>query len=98
MVWNNSFQTYQFTANNIHSLEQLNALSQLRRIENLTVDGEGNPVTQLTMWKPYIVFRLAHFNVKTINGLEVGLSYLTGQVGKYCLLEEISVGTWKLSI
>ena len=65
------FQTYEFTANNIHSLDQLNALSQLRRVENLYVHEEGNPVTQISMWKHYVLFRLAHFSMKNLNGQEV---------------------------
>jgi len=63
-----------FTSTNIRTLTQLNALTSLRRLDNLTISGDGNPVTRLSVWRPYVVFRLAHFSLKHINNSEVAVS------------------------
>ena len=60
-----------FCSTNIHSLQQINALSAVRRLDTLTIDLDGNPVTKFTLWRMYTVFRLAHFNLKKINDVEV---------------------------
>ncbi|GFO31885.1 leucine-rich repeat-containing protein 49-like protein [Plakobranchus ocellatus] len=64
-------QTLIFCSTNICSLQQINALSQVRRLDNLTIDLDGNPVTKFTLWRLYTVFRLAHFALKKINDIEV---------------------------
>ncbi|XP_064608025.1 leucine-rich repeat-containing protein 49-like isoform X2 [Liolophura sinensis] len=69
-----SVHTLVFSATNIRCLQQLNALSNVRRLENLTIDVEGNPVTKFTHWRIYTLFRLAHFNLKKINDIEVSSS------------------------
>lgn len=56
---------------NITSLVQLNALATLRRLENLTIAKQGNPVTSYVLWKHYLLFRLAHLTIKKINGQPV---------------------------
>ncbi|XP_065268227.1 leucine-rich repeat-containing protein 49 [Emys orbicularis] len=60
-----------FKETNIVTLQQFNALAQVRRIEQLTVDPQGNPVVNFTLWKYYVLFRLNHFNLQKINGTEV---------------------------
>ncbi|KAJ6664357.1 hypothetical protein lerEdw1_008576 [Lerista edwardsae] len=60
-----------FKETNIAMLQQFNALAQLRRLEQLTVDTQGNPVVTFTLWKYYVLFRLRHFNLQKINGIEV---------------------------
>ncbi|ESP05320.1 hypothetical protein LOTGIDRAFT_208342 [Lottia gigantea] len=67
-------QTLVFSATNIHSLQQINALSHVRRLDNLTIDLDGNPVTKFTLWRMYTIFRLAHFSLKKINDIEVSPS------------------------
>ena len=67
-------QSLMFTSTNIRTLTQLNALASMRRLDNLTINAEGNPVTKLSIWRPYVVFRLAHFSLKHINGSEVHCS------------------------
>ncbi|XP_005090720.3 leucine-rich repeat-containing protein 49, partial [Aplysia californica] len=64
-------QSLVFCSTNIHSLRQINALSAVRRLDNLTIDLDGNPVTKFTLWRMYTVFRLAHFALKKINDVEV---------------------------
>ncbi|XP_063955816.1 leucine-rich repeat-containing protein 49-like isoform X13 [Lytechinus pictus] len=53
---------------NISNLVQLNALASLRRLESLTISKQGNPITNYVLWKQYLLFRLAHLNIKKING------------------------------
>lgn len=53
------------------TLQQFNALAQVHRIEQLTVDPQGNPVVNFTLWKYYVLFRLNHLNLQKINGIEV---------------------------
>ncbi|KAJ8304816.1 hypothetical protein KUTeg_018399 [Tegillarca granosa] len=65
------FQSLVFTATNIKSLHQINALSNVRRIDNLTINPEGNPITKFTLWRMYLLFRLAHFALKKINDVEI---------------------------
>ncbi|XP_076444066.1 leucine-rich repeat-containing protein 49-like isoform X2 [Babylonia areolata] len=60
-----------FSNTNVHSLQQINALSAVRSLDQLTVELDGNPVTKFTLWRLYTVYRLAHFNLKRINGVEV---------------------------
>lgn len=61
-----------FTETNIKGLQQINSLSLLRRLDQLSISNEGNPVTSFTLWKPYVLFRLAHFSIRKINDIEVG--------------------------
>ncbi|XP_053512849.1 leucine-rich repeat-containing protein 49 isoform X5 [Artibeus jamaicensis] len=60
-----------FKETNLVMLQQFNALAQLRRIDQLTIDPQGNPVVNFTLWKYYVLFRLSHFSVQKINGTEV---------------------------
>ncbi|XP_068128634.1 leucine-rich repeat-containing protein 49 [Hyperolius riggenbachi] len=60
-----------FKETNMITLNQFNALAQLRRLDQLTVDPQGNPVVTFTLWKYYVLFRLNHFNIQKINDNEV---------------------------
>ncbi|NXL93944.1 LRC49 protein, partial [Alectura lathami] len=60
-----------FKETNLVTLQQFNALAQVHRIEQLTIDPQGNPVVNFTLWKYYVLFRLNHFNLQKINGVEV---------------------------
>ncbi|XP_013921535.1 PREDICTED: uncharacterized protein LOC106548641 [Thamnophis sirtalis] len=59
-----------FKETNLSTLQQFNALAHLRRLEQLTVETQGNPVVSFTLWKFYVLFRLSHFNLQKINGSE----------------------------
>jgi len=48
----------------------MNALSEVQGLVSLTVDPEGNPIT-LKEWRSYVIYRLAHWGLKLINGVEV---------------------------
>ncbi|XP_075821756.1 leucine-rich repeat-containing protein 49 isoform X13 [Microtus pennsylvanicus] len=60
-----------FKETNLVMLQQFNALAQLRRVDQLTIDPQGNPVVSFTLWKYYVLFRLSHFGMQKINGTEV---------------------------
>ncbi|XP_072807226.1 leucine-rich repeat-containing protein 49 isoform X5 [Vicugna pacos] len=60
-----------FKETNLVMLQQFNALAQLRRVHQLTVDPQGNPVVNFILWKYYVLFRLSHFSMQKINGTEV---------------------------
>ncbi|NWI98244.1 LRC49 protein, partial [Crypturellus undulatus] len=66
-----NFVHLKFKETNLVALQQFNALAQVNRIEQLTVDPQGNPVISFTLWKYYVLFRLNHFNLQKINGIEV---------------------------
>ncbi|XP_015677620.2 leucine-rich repeat-containing protein 49 [Protobothrops mucrosquamatus] len=66
-----NFLHLKFKETNLTMLQQFNALAHLRRLEQLTVETQGNPVVTFTLWKFYVLFRLNHFNLQKINGLEV---------------------------
>ncbi|XP_025969158.2 leucine-rich repeat-containing protein 49 isoform X2 [Dromaius novaehollandiae] len=66
-----NFVHLKFKETNLVALQQFNALAQVNRIEQLTVDPQGNPVVSFTLWKYYVLFRLNHFNLQKINGIEV---------------------------
>ncbi|KAH0514259.1 Leucine-rich repeat-containing protein 49 [Microtus ochrogaster] len=59
-----------FKETNLVMLQQFNALAQLRRVDQLTIDPQGNPVVNFTLWKYYVLFRLSHFGMQKINGTE----------------------------
>uniref|UniRef100_A0A3P8XP90 Leucine rich repeat containing 49 n=1 Tax=Esox lucius TaxID=8010 RepID=A0A3P8XP90_ESOLU len=63
-----------FLETNICRLPQLAALAQLRRLDQLTIHPEGNPVVSLSLWRAFIIYRLHHFNLHKINGLEVTMN------------------------
>ncbi|KAM6125185.1 LOW QUALITY PROTEIN: leucine-rich repeat-containing protein 49 [Phoenicopterus ruber ruber] len=60
-----------FKETNLVTLQQFNALAQMHRMEQLTVDPQGNPVVNFTLWKYYVLFRLNHIYLQKINGVKV---------------------------
>ncbi|XP_056135344.1 leucine-rich repeat-containing protein 49 [Lampris incognitus] len=63
-----------FLETNISRLPQLAALAQVRRVDQLTIHPEGNPVVSLALWRSFLIYRLHHFNLQRINGLEVTMN------------------------
>ncbi|XP_043952296.1 leucine-rich repeat-containing protein 49 isoform X3 [Gambusia affinis] len=63
-----------FLETNISHLPQLAALAQVRRLDQLTIHPEGNPVVSLALWRSFIIYRLYHFNLQKINGQEVTMN------------------------
>uniref|UniRef100_A0A4W3IE38 Leucine rich repeat containing 49 n=1 Tax=Callorhinchus milii TaxID=7868 RepID=A0A4W3IE38_CALMI len=62
---------FKFQHTNIQKLQQFNALAQLRRLDMLTINPQGNPVVNFSLWKYYVLFRLNHFGLQKINDIEV---------------------------
>ncbi|XP_054724698.1 leucine-rich repeat-containing protein 49-like isoform X2 [Uloborus diversus] len=54
----------------IESLSQLNALGQIPGLKILTIESEGNPILQLSLWRMYAVYRLGP-TIELINGATV---------------------------
>ncbi|XP_068587161.1 leucine-rich repeat-containing protein 49-like isoform X2 [Cebidichthys violaceus] len=63
-----------FLETNFSRLTQLAALAQVRRLEQLTIHPEGNPVVSLALWRSFAVYRLHHLNLQRINGQEVTMN------------------------
>ncbi|XP_069029946.1 leucine-rich repeat-containing protein 49 isoform X1 [Embiotoca jacksoni] len=63
-----------FMETNISRLLQLAALAQVRRLDQLTIHPEGNPVVSLAVWRSFVIYRLYHFNLQRINGQEVTMN------------------------
>nr|KAI8769795.1 leucine-rich repeat-containing protein 49-like [Biomphalaria glabrata] len=83
-------QSLVFCSTNIHSLQQINALSLVRRLDNLTIDLDGNPVTKFTLWRMYTVFRLAQFALKKINDIEVSSADIVNAEKLFGLLSQMA--------
>lgn len=47
-----------FECANLCSLPQLNALAQISELQQLTIEREGNPLTELSLWRLYAIYRL----------------------------------------
>ncbi|XP_041895532.1 leucine-rich repeat-containing protein 49 isoform X3 [Corvus kubaryi] len=60
-----------FKETNLVTLQQFSALAEMHRMEQLTVDPQGNPVVNFALWKYYVLFRLNHFNLQKINGVKI---------------------------
>ncbi|KAM9481659.1 leucine-rich repeat-containing protein 49 isoform 2-T2 [Clarias gariepinus] len=63
-----------FRETNITRLLQLAALAQVKRLEQVTIDPETNPVVGLTLWRAFLIYRLNHLNLQRINGTEVTMN------------------------
>uniref|UniRef100_A0A8C1ITF1 Leucine-rich repeat-containing protein 49 n=1 Tax=Cyprinus carpio TaxID=7962 RepID=A0A8C1ITF1_CYPCA len=66
--------TQETSPDDITHLPQLAALAQVRRLEQISVDPEGNPVVRLTLWRSFLIYRLQHLNLQKINGTEVTMN------------------------
>lgn len=64
-------ENFVFRETNINCLGQLNALADLQGLSSLNIDDEGNPITVKDLWRQYAIYRLSHWGLKTLNGLEV---------------------------
>lgn len=64
-------ENFVFRETNINSLGQLNALAELQGISSLSIDIEGNSITTKDLWRQYCIYRLSHWGLKMLNGLEV---------------------------
>lgn len=63
-------ENFVFRETNIYCLGQLNSLAETQGLVTLTIEEEGNPITNKT-WRLYAIYRLSHWGLKTINGEDV---------------------------
>lgn len=80
---------------NITRLLQLAALAQVKRLEQVTIDPEGNPVVSLALWRAFLIYRLNHLNLQRINGTEVHTPAHTGIQAQTALhtIDRSSIGS-----
>uniref|UniRef100_A0A3B3Q7Q5 Leucine rich repeat containing 49 n=1 Tax=Paramormyrops kingsleyae TaxID=1676925 RepID=A0A3B3Q7Q5_9TELE len=60
-----------FLETDISRFPQLGALAKLRRLNQLTIHPEGNPVLRLMLWRSFLIYRLHHLNLQKVNSREV---------------------------
>lgn len=63
-------ENFIFRETNITCLGQINALAESQGIASLTIDPEGNPIATKP-WRNYAIYRLSHWGLKQINGIEI---------------------------
>ncbi|XP_055614132.1 uncharacterized protein LOC129760504 [Uranotaenia lowii] len=63
-------ENFIFKETNITCLGQINALAESQGIASLTIDPEGNPIASKS-WRNYAIYRLSHWGLKHINGIEI---------------------------
>lgn len=63
-------ENFEFRETNITCLGQLNALAEIQGITSLIIDPEGNLICTKN-WRPYAIYRLSHWGIKTINGIDI---------------------------
>jgi hypothetical protein len=56
-----------FTCCNIKSLNQVDNLSDWKKLDTLTINKEDNPIFSITIWNHYAIFRLASLQLKKLN-------------------------------
>ncbi|KAG5682404.1 hypothetical protein PVAND_011757 [Polypedilum vanderplanki] len=67
-----NIEHYVFRETNIVCLGQLNALADTQGLKSITIDPEGNQlVTSNKNWRTYAIWRLNHWGLKQINGIEI---------------------------
>ena len=53
------------------SLDEINAFAVMEQLDHLHISEEGNPLAKLSLWKPYVIYRLSHLKLKTLNKKQV---------------------------
>lgn len=65
-------ENYVFRETNIICLGQLNAMADTQGLKSITIDPEGNHlVANNKNWRTYAIWRLNHWGLKQINGMEI---------------------------
>jgi len=58
---------------NFQYLSQLNLLGDLKKLENLTINKDDNPITNISIWKYYALFRLSHLQLKQMDNKVISI-------------------------
>ncbi|XP_065681814.1 leucine-rich repeat-containing protein 49 isoform X3 [Hydra vulgaris] len=66
-----SLNSLVFDCTNICNFNDINALSKLHKLDHLTISEKGNSVTNLTLWRDFVVFCLSNLNLKTLNSQQI---------------------------
>ena len=65
-------ENYIFRETNIVCLGQLNAMADTQGLKSIVIDPEGNPLANANKnWRTYAIYRLNHWGLKQINGVEI---------------------------
>lgn len=59
-----------FRETNFVCLGQLNAMADTQGVKSIVIDPEGNPLANKN-WRTYAIYRLNHWGLKQINGVEI---------------------------
>jgi leucine-rich repeat-containing protein 49 len=65
-----NIENFLFRETNITCYGQLNALADTQGIKSLIIESEGNPIIAKE-WRSFAIYRLNHWGLKQINGLEI---------------------------
>lgn len=63
-------ENYVFRETNIVCLGQLNGMADTQGLKSITIEAEGNPLANKN-WRTYAIYRLNHWGLKQINGVEI---------------------------
>ncbi|XP_069672642.1 leucine-rich repeat-containing protein 49 [Periplaneta americana] len=79
-----------FRETNIHCLGQLNALADIQGLTSLRIEPDGNSVTH-KQWQKYAIFRLSHWGLRIINGMEVSDEEVVAASAEFQGLSDIAL-------
>ncbi|XP_052008498.1 leucine-rich repeat-containing protein 49-like [Xyrauchen texanus] len=80
-----------FMETNITHLPQLAALAPIRRLDQISILPEGNPVVGLMLWRSFLIYRLQHLNLQKINGTEVTMNDIMASERMFGTLGHVAV-------
>ncbi|XP_053690801.1 uncharacterized protein LOC128739345 [Sabethes cyaneus] len=86
-------ENFIFRETNISCLGQINALAESQGIASLTIDPEGNPIASKP-WRNYAIYRLSHWGLKQVNGLEISEEEVRAAEDMYSGLSDLVL--WSL--
>jgi leucine-rich repeat-containing protein 49 len=88
-------ENYVFRETNIICLGQLNALADTQGLKSITIDPEGNHLVSNNLnWRTYAIWRLNHWGLKQINGMEITDDEISDAENVYCGLSDLVL--WSL--
>lgn len=86
-------ENYVFRETNFVCLGQLNAMADTQGLKSIVIDPEGNPLAAKN-WRTYAIYRLSHWGLKQINGVEINEEEIAEAEATYSGLSELVL--WSL--
>ena len=86
-------ENYVFRETNFVCLGQLNAMADTQGLKSMTIDAEGNPLANKN-WRTYAIYRLNHWGLKQINGVEISETEVSEAESTYGGLSDLVL--WSL--